>query len=549
MGIRKGWGAAAVLGLAAIALLWGALSDDPVMTAMETIRAADMKSDLYFLASDEMQGRDTNTPFNEIASRYLAHRFESLGLEGAGDDDSYFHYFSLLEAQLSDPNHLEIVRSGSPLITTGLLKEDFYPSPLTANAKVEAAVVFAGYGITAPEHGYDDYAGLEAGGKVVLVMSHEPAEEDADSSFDGQVASDYGRELHKILNAQAHGAVGLIMVQDPAHHPGPEHFAREARSLWPEKVTRPRYSLEMWAEKVTIPAVYASRRIANLLMSGVEGGLEGVQKEIDRASQPNSFPLAQFTARLQTAVVRNPVRVRNVLASISGTDPVLKNEVVIVGAHFDHVGAREGEIYNGADDDGSGTVGLLEVAEAFARNREKPKRSVLFAAWNAEERGLLGSYYYVERPAFPLHKTVAMFQMDMIGRNEEVPDPKSRRFRGLEKQSAEENANTVNILGYSRSEDLRRLAIQHNGGLGLELKFRYDNHPQNLLRRSDNWPFLNRNVPALFFHTGLHPDYHTPRDTPDKINYAKMEKIVRLVFLCAWATAHTPTPPRLNPRK
>ncbi len=138
-----------------------------------------------------------------------------------------------------------------------------------------------------------------------------------------------------------------------------------------------------------------------------------------------------------------------------------------------------------------------------------------------------------------MKKTVAMFQMDMIGRNEEVLDPSDSRFQNLEKQSAEQNTNSVNVLGYSRSQQLRQLVSKVNRRIGLDLKFRYDNHPLNLLRRSDHWPFLNKGVPTLFFHTGLHPDYHQPSDTPDKINYDKLEKIVRLVFLCTWRTANT----------
>jgi len=191
-------------------------------------------------------------------------------------------------------------------------------------------------------------------------------------------------------------------------------------------------------------------------------------------------------------------------------------------------------------------VGLLEVAQAYSLSPERPKRSLLFAAWNAEERGLLGSRYYVQTPLFPLAKTVAVFQMDMIGRNEEIPDPTNPRYHGLEKQTAAENTNSVNILGYTRSNDLRDVVAASNRYVGLELKFRYDNNSGNLLRRSDNWPFLVHGVPALFFHTGLHPDYHQPTDTPEKINYAKLEKVVRLVFLSSWNAANMQEAPRLN---
>lgn len=496
--------------------------DDSTLKAMETIRAEELKSELDFLASDEMQGRNTNTLFNDIASRYIAQQFEKMGLEPAGDDGTYFQYFSLLQPQLSGTNRLEIRRQEPSSTAGAVLKEDFYPLTLAANAKAQGRVVFAQYGITAPEHDYDDYRGVNAAHKIVMVLDHEPGENDPASPFDGVVDSDYSRTLHKILNAQKHGAIGLILVRDRANHSGEENFSAGARYAWPEDTSRPRYLLKIWADQIRIPAVYASQKIADLLQQGAA------------------------TAAIQTSLTHDEIRIRNVVGKLAGSDSTLKNEMIVVGAHFDHVGARNGEIYNGADDDASGTVGLIEVAEAFTLSPQRPKRSLLFAAWNAEERGLLGSYYYVERPLVPLSDTVAMFQMDMIGRNEEIPDPANRAFRGFEKQTAEENANSLNILGYSHSEDLKNLAQQNNSQIGLDLKFRYDNHEQNLLRRSDNWPFLTRGVPALFFHTGLHPDYHSPRDTPDKINFPKMEKIVRLVYLCAWSAASSPDRPQLS---
>ncbi|MDA2926460.1 M28 family peptidase [Acidobacteria bacterium AH-259-G07] len=518
--------------------------DHPSAEAIESITMADLKSHLYFLASDEMRGRDVNTVSNEIASRYLAHRFELMGLKPV-ENDSYFQYFSLVRAKLSEPNRLEIQHSQSPLSTIAILKKDFVPWTFSANARVSAPLVFVGYGITALEHRYDDYHGIDVRGTIVVMMNHEPGEKDPNSPFEGLVHSEYNRVLYKILNAQAHGAVGAIFIPDEANHPR-TNFSRTLRSVWPEDALRERYSLKLWSDQVKIPALHVSREIAGALVESSKTSVEKIQKKIDQGYQPHSFPLLGVEATVETAVIRSETRVRNVLAYLPGSDPRLKDEVVIVSAHFDHVGSRKGEVFNGADDNASGTVGLLEVAEAYALSSEKPKRSMLFVGWNAEERGLLGSRYYVERPTFPLEKTTAVFQMDMIGRNEEVPDPQNSRFRGLEKQTAEENANSVNVMGYSRSQDLRHLVVQNNQRIGLDVRFRYDNNTINLLRRSDNWPFLINGVPALFFHTGLHPDYHQPTDTPDKINYSKMEKIVRLVFLSSWNAANASTPPRLN---
>jgi len=537
MGIKKRAAALLILTLSLAVLLAGTLADSAPPAALETITAAEMKSALYFLASEEMQGRAVNTLFNKITSHYLAHRFELMGLQPV-TDDGYFQYFHLLQAELLKSNSLEIRRSNSSRSTVAIVKEDFIPSPLSANGKVSAPLVFAGYGITAPEYGYDDYQKLDVPGKIAVVLAGEPGKKDPDSPFEGVLDSEYSDEFYKIMNAQSHKAVALIIIQDRPARPRERNFSRHARFVWPEDHSRAQYTLEVWDEQVKIPVLRVSRGLTRVLLQGTPFDLEEIQEKIDREYQAQGFPLPQLEATLETDIARHQTRIRNVLAYLPGSDPNLKDEVVIVSAHFDHVGTQDGEVFNGADDDASGTVGLLEIAEAFAVSLEKPKRSILFAAWNAEERGLLGSRYYVERPAFLLEKTIAMFQMDMIGRDEEISDPQNPRFLGLPRQSAQENRNSLHVLGYSRSEELRNLVTQSNQQIGLDLKFQYDNNPANLLRRSDQWPFLSNDVPALFFHTGLHPDYHRPTDTPEKINYPKMEKVVRLVFLCSWAAAN-----------
>jgi Zn-dependent M28 family amino/carboxypeptidase len=194
-------------------------------------------------------------------------------------------------------------------------------------------------------------------------------------------------------------------------------------------------------------------------------------------------------------------------------------------------------------------VGLLEIAEAYAlaaRDGLRPRRSVLFAAWNSEERGLLGAWAYAEQPLVPRERIAAVLNMDMIGRNEEVPEGGGARFRGLELQTAESNRNAINIIGSARSADMKTAVQKANAGVGLELKFRYDNNLSNLMRRSDHWPFLQHGIPALWFHTGLHPDYHTIYDRPEKINYDKMEKVARLVYQASWDLAQQAARPRLG---
>jgi Zn-dependent M28 family amino/carboxypeptidase len=328
------------------------------------------------------------------------------------------------------------------------------------------------------------------------------------------------------------------------NHPEPQNFEAAARAFWPPAPPRiDRFTLASWADRVRIPVGQISPGLADTLVRGTGRTLVELSKAAETAKGFQGLALDGVEVTLTTAVNRHTVTDRNVLGLVEGSDPKLKDEVVIVSAHYDHEGADGAVVFNGADDDGSGTVALLELAEAYslaAAAGQRPRRSVLIACWGSEERGpLLGAWAYTEQPTFPLERTVAVLNMDMIGRNEEVPVGGGPRFNGLDVQTAESNRNAVNILGYSRHPALSAVVERANkAGYGLELKLRYDNNRSNLLRRSDQWPFLQNGVPALWFHTGLHPDYHTQYDRPEKINYEKMEKIVRLVHQVSWEVAN-----------
>jgi Zn-dependent M28 family amino/carboxypeptidase len=512
----------------------------------ESIRQEELRADLFFLAGDAMRGRLTDTDQNRAAADYIRSRFERAGLKPAAPEGSYFQNYNLMTSTLGDGNTLEIAAADG---AARQLREgvEFYPHRVSASGRVSGPVVFVGYGISAPQLQHDDYAG-DVRGKIVLALDHEPGERDPNSPFDGVVTSEPSVAWRKALAAQEKGAAAILFVSDVHNHPGAANFEGTARNYWPEAAPRIKsYTLETWSDRIRIPIAQISPAVAASLVAGSGRTLEELAKVADTAKGTTPLPLTGTRVELRTAVDRHVVPDRNVVALLEGSDPRLKNEWVLVTAHFDHDGVNGTQILNGADDNGSGTVALLEIADAFAqaaREGHRPKRSVLFAAWNSEERGLLGAWAYTEQPLAPLNTIAAVLNMDMIGRNEEVQVGGGNRFNGLEVQTAESNSNALNVMGYARAADLSSAMDRANAGIGLELKRRYDNNRSNLVRRSDQWPFLQRGVPALGFMTGLHPDYHTQYDRPEKINYVKMEKIARLIHQAAWDLANADARPK-----
>lgn len=528
---------------AALVLSLSVLGAQQRAPEIESITERDMRADLTFLASDLMAGRLTDTPGNALAAEWIASRFERLGLEKVGDAASYFQHYNLVTATLGSGNES----------TLGQVGTDWYPTRFSASATARGGLVFVGYGISSPERQYDDYRG-DLKGKIVIALDHEPGESDPGSLFDGVVTSQASNQMMKAMAAEAAGAAAILFVSDVHNHPQQSGSPRQLRGVWGAQQRQPRfpsYMLGAWLEQIRIPAAQVSPDIVEKLLSEAGAGrtLADLGKASDSTTGSAPVPLRGTDVQITTAVDRKIVPDRNVVGFIEGSDPQLRHEVVIVCAHYDHDGVRGEDVLNGADDDGSGTVGVIEIAEAYAlaaQKGQRPKRSVLFAAWNSEERGLLGAWAYTEKPLFPLENTVAVLNMDMIGRNEEVPEDGGGRFRGLDVQTAESNANAVNIIGTTRSASLKQVVEAANTSIGLTLRLRYDNNTSQLMRRSDHWPFLNRGVPAVWVHTGLHPDYHTMNDDADRINYPKMEKIGRMVYQASWDLANAPSRPALN---
>lgn len=527
-----------------------AACSDPGAPGNGTITETGLSADLHSLSHDSMQGRLVGTPEVARAADWIGARFAALGLEPAGDADSYDQRFDLMWFSLGRGNTLTVSGTGGARPAGS----GWTPANISATRSASGEVVFTGFGIVEPRLRYDDYDGETVRGKIVLALEREPGVADDASPFAGVVASEASRDWRKVLSAQERGAVAVLFVRDVNARADEDDWAAYHDQNWPKVPRRiERFTLGTWMDDVTIPVALISAEVAERLVASSGRTLAELAQAADTSAQglgPVELPGTRVS--LTTAVDRHVTRGRNILAMVEGSDPAQRDEVVIVAGHHDHNGADSAGVYNGADDDGSGTVGVMAVAAAYAAALEdgkRPRRSVIFAVWDAEERGLLGAWYYTHHPLLPLQSTVANLNMDMVGRNEEVPADGGRRFRGLEPQTAESNNNAINIIGSSYAPELAAAVEAANEPYDLTLRMRYDNNESNLMRRSDHWPFLQSGVPALWFHTGLHPDYHTQRDDADRINYEKMTRIVRLVHQVSWDLANADGRPALEGMK
>jgi hypothetical protein len=526
-----------------------------VQTGYDSIQPARLKADLTFLSSDALEGRLSLQRGSEIAIQWIASEFAKAGLKPLVSD-SYLQPVPLIEFSADRAlTSLTLARDGQ--------NEIFHAPDATATFAHEVAVsgrvVFAGFGITAPELDYDDYAGIDARGKIVLVFNHEPQEADPNSVFNGIGNTRYANNNYKLFNAERHGAVAVLTMPDP-NHQGPARTAspplagqtpaaqtpaggRGGRGQ-AQAAQRPRILSESLAEGgPSIPLFTLGRRVSDSLFEAARKKAAEVEAAIDAKPAPASFEVPGVSIELHTATsAQRRDNSYNVVGFIEGSDPALKAETIVFSGHFDHDGTGPAGIYHGADDNGSGTVGVVALAQAFAANPVKPRRSLLFIVFAAEERGLLGSYYYVSHPLRPLATTRAQINFDMIGRNE-APDP-----RVITKISPD-TSNQLGLIGTHYSPDYRETVERQNKTVGLDITSKWDLDAYNsVLFRSDQYPFLLHDVPAIWWFTGFHPDYHQVTDTVEKINFEKMAKIVKLAYLSGFEFADEQNPPRLEPR-
>jgi hypothetical protein len=515
-----------------------------VQTGYDSIQPARLKADLTFLSSDALEGRLSLQRGSEIAIQWIASEFAKAGLKPLVGD-SYLQPVPLIEFSADRAlTSLALVRDGQ--------NEVFHAPDATATfaheVNVSGRVVFVGFGITAAELNYDDYAGIDAHGKIVLIFNHEPQEAEPNSVFNGIGNTRYANNNYKLFNAERHGAIAVLTMPDP-NHQGPVRTAapappggRGGRGQ-AQAAQRPRILSESLAEGGPgIPLFTLGRRVSDSLFEAAGKKAAEVETAINAKLAPASFDMPGVSLELHTATSeQRRANSYNVAGLIEGSDPALKAETIVFSGHFDHDGTGLAGTYHGADDNGSGTVGVVALANAFAANPVKPRRSLLFIVFAAEERGLLGSYYYVSHPLRPLATTDAQINFDMIGRNE-APDPR------VITQISSDTSNQFGLIGTHYSPDYRETVERQNKTVGLNITYKWDLDAYNsVLFRSDQYPFLLHDVPAIWWFTGFHPDYHQVTDTVEKINFEKMAKIVKLAYLSGFEFADEQHPPRLEP--
>jgi Peptidase family M28/PDZ domain/PA domain len=465
--------------------------------------AAEMVSDLSaaryldnvrYLASDQMKGRGDGTPELDRAADYIASQFRLWGLRPMGDNGTYFQSFEITTAA-SPGLHNDLEFNGDHL----RINEDFSPILFSSSAAVDGPLMFAGYGITAPELNYDDYGNADAGGKVAVVL-RQPS--------DGNAASHFARHaslIDKTINAKRHGAKAVIFIN---------YLGQPEQDLL--KVARTEDTSDLG-----IPAIYAKRDALSGVFKTAGKDIAALEKKMETDMKPVSFDVPGTHVHVATDLVRTRKTVRNVVAAVTGSDATIQNEWVVVGAHYDHLGLGDqyslapsqiGQIHHGADDNASGTAGVLELARLAAKNKNEWRRSVLFITFAGEELGLLGSSNFVNHPTIPIRNAMAMLNMDMIGRL---------------------NNERLFIGGVGTSPTFKPWLELMNKPIHLQLDYSDSGYGA-----SDHTSFNAKKIPVLFFFSGLHTDYHKPSDTSDKINSKGAIQVLSLVYMMLDRTAN-----------
>ncbi len=501
----------------------------------DTITAAQLKDYLSFIASDEMEGRDTPSRGLDITAKFLATNLSRWGFKPSGDDGSFFQKIALRK------DVIDIAETRAQLNSQSLVFGDDY-LPLAVAGDVVAPLVFAGNGWFIKSKNIDPYKAVDPKGKIVIIFSPFNALPRGITRADlaGKPGEDWMRPAEYAIRS---GAVGIVSVPDFQYLANWElnrNRLTERAAIRVEGVQT--------AARAQLPTIIPAPRLTNSLFQGERRDATSLFESAYGGEMPEPFALNPNKKLSLTVKVKSDgAPTQNVVAVFEGSDPILKSEYVALGAHYDHVGVgmpvKGDAIYNGADDDGSGTTALLGIAEALAKASTRPRRSVLFVWHAGEEKGLWGSRYFTEYPTIPLDKIVTQINIDMIGRSKKEGDanPQNKELSG---------ANEIYVIGSRMmSTELGELTEMVNKQyLNLTYDYRYDDptDPNRFFFRSDHINYARKGIPIVFFFDGEHEDYHGRGDSADKIDYQKMEKITRTIYMTVWEVATRPTRPRVD---
>lgn len=490
--------------------------DETAMKYAATITAEDMKRHLSILASDEYGGRGTGEEGQQKAAKYITEFYQKWSLPTIGEGNGYYHPVPLVQQGWSENVNIEVKKQKFNFM------DDFYAFPRytsDANLKNEK-IVFLGYGISDPF--YDDYAGMNVDGKTLMVLSGEPMGKDGNyyvSKMD--IPSEWSTNARKkSTEALNRGANTLLVVVSDY---------KENAAYYENWIKGTSIKLQSKVKERTngMNTIFISPQVANELLKKNKTTVKELESQISASGKPYSFKVKN-KASINIERYADLLEANNLLGYVEGTD--LKEEVIVVTAHYDHIGIIGEDINNGADDNGSGTTTVLEMVEAMVQAKKDgkgPRRSILFMHVTAEEKGLLGSEYYANtNPIFPLENTVACINTDMVGRKDDKHDDYNYVYViGADKISTE--LHDIN-------ERMNRLYTK------LELDYTYndENDPNRFYYRSDHYNFAEKGIPSIFFFNGTHADYHKPTDTVEKINFEAMETRGRLIFHTLWQLAN-----------
>jgi hypothetical protein len=477
----------------------------PEDKGLQSITDKDARVHLTWLADDAREGREAGSRGGHAAALYIADHYRRCGLQPGGQDGSYFLGFGdagakgeISRGDVKDANRIDVtLNAAGTQVLTLKMGEDFWPLAGSPDQVAGGDIVFAGYGIIASEHSWDDYKGVKVEDAVLLILDEEPRADQDGDVFEGKTATKYSDWTAKINTAQAKKARAVLIA-------GRGDFPESLPKEWPPKAD----------PSLKLPTVFLSRAAADKLAKLAGKDLTKVQAEMDEKLKPESFTIKGKPARVSVAR-KGDVQpgMKDVVAIWPGTDAKLKDEYIVVGAHYDHVGmgnfgskGKVGALHNGSDDNGSGTTALLELAEALPL--AKFKRTVMIVSFDGEEKGLWGSKAYVDNPTIPMDKCRWMINMDMVSRN------------GL----------TEIAVGMTDATDqplLRGIDLAER-----KYKFKFDRRGADAyVKRSDQWNFAEKGVPAIFMFGGMHADYHTENDDVEKANFEKVALISRISFL------------------